>query len=296
MSMKAQGSGIVQSTYGSVSISSTKGIVLNKPTIANSRNKSNLGISTMMELKYTIAARRLFVAASAIFSFMTIGSVANDGLLQCHRCGKTCQTHTLVEKTIMVPMKVIETRLESCVVENCEEREEKYTCFNVVPNTKQIKKECDYLADEVKTKKVTKTDPKLVDISVTKLTMIKVPQIELAEQTVLKEVCTECGKMCVEETCLCEKARMVDDHRTEQTCQAQLIFEKTTKDIFYCVKTPKKYTIDCGEETSMKLVPVEKTRKVNVMVPSIEKRSVEVEVTRMVPKKILCCEKCACGH
>lgn len=249
-----------------------------------------------MDLQYTIAVRRLFVAASVIASFMTVGLVANDGPNQCQRCGNPCQTHVLVEKTIMVPMKVIEKRLETCVVETCEEREEKYTCFNVVPETRPFKKECSYLADEVKTKKITESQERLVDIPVTKLSFVKVPQIELVEQVVQKEVCTECGKMCVEETCLCEKARMVDSHCTTQKCEPQLIFEKTTKDIFYCVKTPKKYTIDGGEETAMKLVPVEKTRTVSVMVPKIEKNVIEVEVTRMVPKKILCCEKCACGH
>jgi hypothetical protein len=250
----------------------------------------------MMDQLYTITARRIFIASAALVSLYTAGLVANDGPNQCQRCGKACQTHVLVEKTIMVPMTVIEKRLETRVVETCEEREEKYTCFNVVPETKPIKKECNYLADEIKTKKITETEERLVDIPVTTLSLVKVPQIELVEQVVQKEVCTECGKMCVEETCLCEKARMVDSHCTTQKCEPQLIFDKTTKDIFYCVKTPKKYTVDCGEETAMKLVPVEKTRKVNVMVPKIEKYVIEVEVTKMVPKKILCCEKCACGH
>ncbi len=246
----------------------------------------------MMDRVYTIVVNKLLVSTAALVTFLTVGLVANELPHRCHRCGKSCQPHVLVEKTIMVPMKVIEMRVESCVVENCEERAEKYTCFKVVPETKQIKKECGYLADEIKSKTITETEAKLVDVAVTKLKITKVPQIEVKEQVVQREVCTGCGKMCVEETCLCEKARMVEDHRTEQGCEKQLIFENTTKDIFYCVRTPKTHTIDCGEETVMKLVPYEKTRTVNVMVSKIEKRAVEVEVTRMVPKKIWCCEQC----
>lgn len=217
-----------------------------------------------------------------------------EGLLhRCEHCGKSCQAHTLVEKTVLCPVKVIETRLKPCLVQTCEEREEKYTAFKCVPETRTIKKECCYLLDEVKTKEITETDCQLVDINLTRVKNIKVPEYELVESCVEKRVCTECGPVCVAERCLEEKARMVDDICVEQDCEKQLVFHKTTKDIFYCVKTPKKHTIECAEETVYKLEPIEKTRKVKVTVPKIEYRPYEVEVTKMLPKKVLCCVHCS---
>jgi len=236
----------------------------------------------------------------ALLSLLAFGAAAtpnrtfaHEPFHGCAKCGKACQQHVLVERTVMVPTVVTEKRLKTCVVENCEEREEKYTCFFVKPETKPITKECCYLADEIKTKSVTTTVGKLVQNPLTRLKKVQIPQVELIEKTICEAVCTECGPACVEKTCTCEKTTLVDDFVTEQDCAPQLVFEKTTKDIFYCVKTPKKLKLDCGEETVMKLEPVEKTRKVMVMVPKIEKQIYEVEVTRMVPKKILCCVECS---
>ncbi len=235
-----------------------------------------------------------------VWSLLTMGtlsssskSLGHEPIHGCERCGKACQQHVLVERTVMVPTLVTEKRLKTCIVENCEERDEKYTCFVVKPETTPISKECCYLADEIKSKTVTTSVGKIVQNPLTRLKKVQVPQVELIEKTFTEEICTECGVACVEKTCTCEKTTLVDDFVTEQDCAPQLIFERTTKDIFYCVKTPKKLKVDCGEETVMKLQPVEKTRKVMVMVPKIEKQVYEVEVTKMVPKKILCCVECS---
>jgi hypothetical protein len=248
---------------------------------------------TMMDRKYF----RLGIAVLSVITswpvFLSRPGIGADLFHKCQQCGKACQQHVLVEKTVMVPTLVTEMRVKSCVVESCEERQETYTCFVVKPVTKPITKECCYLADEIKTKKVTTTVGKVVQNPLTRLKKIQVPQVELIEKTIMEQICTECGPACTEKTCVCEKTRLVDDFITEQDCEPQLIFEKTTKDIFYCVKTPKKYKIDCGEEVVMKLEPVEKTRTVMVMVPRIEKQAYEVEVTRMLPKKIQCCVECS---
>ena len=214
----------------------------------------------------------------------------------CSSCGKQCESHTLVECTIMCPVKVIETRLKPCVTCVCEEREEKYLAFKVEPEERVIKKECCYLLDEVKSKEITEKDCQIVDINVAKVHNIKVPQYEMVEVVRQKEICTECGPMCVEETCLEERARMVDDICVEQACEKQLIMHETKKEIFYCVKTPKKQTLECTEETAYKLVPVQKTRKVMVDVPKIEYKPYEVVVTKNVPKKVICCQACANKH
>lgn len=217
-----------------------------------------------------------------------------EGLLsRCHHCGKSCQPHTLVEKTVMCPVKVIETRVKPCVVEKCEEREEKYTAFKVVEETRTIKKDCCYLLDEVKSKEIIDKQCQLIDVNVSRTKNVLVPQYETVEKCVQREVCTKCGPVCVEETCLEERARLVPGSADEQDCEKQLVFLETKKDLFYCVKTPKKHTIECAKETVFKMEPVEKTRKVQVMVPKIEYQPYEVEVTKMLPKKVLCCVPCS---
>ncbi len=212
---------------------------------------------------------------------------------RCEHCGKSCQPHMLVEKTIMCPVQVIETRVKPCLVEKCEERDEKYTAFQCVPDTRTIKKECCYLLDEVKSKEITEKKCQLVDIEVSRTKNVLVPAYELVETCVQKQVCTECGPMCVEERCLQEKARMAAGTCQEQDTDKQLVFMETKKDFFYCVKTPKKHTIECAKETFYKLKPVEKTRKVQVTVPKIEYVPYEVEVTKMLPKKVVCCVSCS---
>ncbi len=246
-----------------------------------------------MDRKYFKVGIASLVIFGSAGLFSAAKAIAGELLAGCHHCGKKCTSYQLVEKTVMVPTVITEKRLRTHVVCNCEEKEEKYTCFVVKPETKPIKKDCCYLADEIKTKTISNTQGKIVNNELTRLKRIQVPQTEMVEKTIQREVCTECGPVCVEETCTCPKTTLVDDWTTEQGCAPQLIFETTTKDIFYCVKTPKKHTIDCGEETVMKLQPVEKTRKVMVNVPKIEKEVYEVEVTKMIPKKILCCVECS---
>lgn len=217
-----------------------------------------------------------------------------EGLLsRCHHCGKDCQPHKLVEKTILCPVKVIETRVKPCVVEKCEEREEKYTAFKCVEETRTITKDRCYLLDEVKSKQITEKECQLIDVNVSRTKNVLVPNYEMVETCTEKQICTRCGPVCVEECCLEEKARLVPGSHEEQDCEKQLVFVETKKDIFYCVKTPKKHTIECAKETVFKLEPVEQTRKVQVMVPTIEYRPYEVEVTKMLPKKVLCCVPCA---
>ncbi len=217
-----------------------------------------------------------------------------EGLFhRCEHCGKSCQPHTLVEKTIMCPVQVIETRVKPCLVEKCEEREEKYTAFKCVPDERTIKKECCYLLDEVKSKEIVDKKCQLVNVDVTRTKNILVPAYELVEKCVQKEVCTKCGPVCVEECCLQEKARMAASTCVEKDTDKQLVFLETKKDFFYCVKTPKKHTIECAKESFFKLEPVQQTRKIQVMVPKIEYVPYEVEVTKMLPKKVLCCVPCS---
>lgn len=241
--------------------------------------------------------RRAFLALLAVSSLSVPAILNASGLFhKCDHCGRECEQHVLVECTVMVPMKVMETRVKYCLVEKTEEREETYTVFEAKPVKREIKKECCYLEDEVKEKKITQKECKIIDVPVSVAKNVKVPLIECVEEKVMKEVCTECGPVCVEETCMVEKARMVCDVVVEQKCEPRLVFEKTKKDIFYCVKTPKKQTIECAVEETVELVPVEKTRKVCVTVPKFEKQCYEVETVKMVPKKIQCCAKCSHAH
>ncbi|QDV25548.1 hypothetical protein [Aureliella helgolandensis] len=234
----------------------------------------------------------LFLAVLGTWLVPTV--VQSEGLLhRCGQCGKACQQHMLVETTMMCPVKVIETRLKPCLVETCEEREETYTAFRRVPEKRTIKKELCYLLDEVKSKEIVEKSCQLVNVDVTRVNNVLVPQYEMGQTCVQKQVCTECGPVCVEECCLEEKARMIPDVRVEQDCEKQLVFQETKKDFFYCVKTPKKHTIECAEETVYKLEPVEQTRKVKVNVPKIEYQPYEVEVVKMLPKKVVCCVHCS---
>jgi hypothetical protein len=215
----------------------------------------------------------------------------------CDRCGKSCHEHHLVKKTIMVPVVVTETRLKTCVIQKTEEREETYTVFKPVTKTQKFEKEICYLADEVKRKTITQTECHRVQNPVNRVSSIKVPVDEYYQGTELRRVCDECGReVCVEVPCTCKKTRLEKDLQSDFYQVEDVVFEKTTKDIDYCVKTPKKHKELCAEETVCKLEPVVKKRKVQVCVPEIIKQPVEVKVTRMVPKTICCCEKCSHSH
>ena len=75
-------------------------------------------------------------------------------------------------------------------------------------------------------------------------------------------------------------------------CEPQIVFEEVEKEIFFCVKEPKSRTEECAEETIYELQPVTKTRMVEVCVPRVVRKPVEVKVKKMLPKTIYCCESC----
>ena len=231
------------------------------------------------------------IAAAALLSLAPLAAQGNH-FLRCHHCGKNCQTHQLVEKTIMVPRRVVQLQGKNCVVTKEEEREEKYTVFVMKPATREFKKECWYLDDEVKEKLITKIEPKLVSVPVSRTNHVKIPETVCIEETRCHQECTKCGPTCVCETCPVEKTYLHDSTELQEYCETQLVIDKTKCTIFYCVKTPKSHKIPCAEEKYFQLVPEERTRKVTVCVPKIEKQNVEVEVTKMMPCKIWVCEAC----
>ena len=232
------------------------------------------------------------VAAAALtFSSVNIAAAGSN----CDACGCNCQATRLVAKTVMVPTVVTERRFKSCVVKTMKEREETYTAFKRVPVTRKYTKKKCYLEDEVKTKMITETKCKHVKNPVISTVPVKVPVEEFHERLVQREVCTECGKVCIEEPCTCKVVRLKTDLETRQCEVNDVVFEKVKREIDYCVKTPKVREELCAEETTYELVPVEKTRKVQVCVPEVVKKAVDVQVTKMLPKTIYCCEKCA-GH
>lgn len=238
--------------------------------------------------------KQLIVALFAIAGGISGSLQANDC---CESCGAQCGKHRLVARTVMVPKTVIETQVKSCLIYKTETREETYTVFKRVPDERKIYKEVCYLDDEVKSKEITETNCKLVEIPVTKECKTKVPVSEFQQGVRLKECCDQCGnKICVEEPCCCEVVREVDGIKSECVEEIQVVFEKTKRTIDYCVKTPKKSKELVCEETAYKLVPVEKTRTVEVQVPEYVKQPCEVKVRKMVPQTIYCCEKCCDNH
>jgi hypothetical protein len=233
----------------------------------------------------------LVAVATLLASAPAVG--LGNHLLRCHHCGKHCQTHQLVEKTVMVPKKVIEIRGKNCVVMKNVEREEKYTVFVMKPDKRAYKKPVCYLDDEVKEQVITKIEPKLVSVPVNRVNHLKVPgEPVCSDELRCHEECTKCGPVCVCEVCPVEKTYLVDSVDAQLYNETQLVIDKSQCNIAYCVKTPKSYTIPCAEEEYFHLVPVERTRKVTVCIPKIEKQNIEVEVTKMVPCKIFVCEAC----
>jgi hypothetical protein len=211
----------------------------------------------------------------------------------CGRCGSACDAHRLVKKTVMVPCVITETRLETCVVKQEVEKEETYTVFKRVPVTRKFEKETCYLADEIKTQMIETKQCHQVENPVIRTFAVNVPVTEQQTTMHKREICTECGKVCIEEPCTCQITRMKRDLQTTQYCEKDVVFEKTKKEISYCVKTPKMHKEFCAEETTYVLEPVEKTRTVTVCVPEIIQKPVDVQVIKKLPKTIYCCEKCA---
>lgn len=235
------------------------------------------------------------IAASTLLGLAPVVA-QGDQFLRCHRCGKNCQSHQLVEKTIMVPKRVVELRGQNCVVTKEEEKEEKYTVFVMKPKSRDFSKVCWYLDDEVKEQVITKIEPKLVSVPVERTNNVKIPETVCTEEVRCREECTKCGPTCVCEVCPVEKTYLHDGKEVENCCEKQLVIDKTKCTIFYCVKTPKSHKIPCATEKYFELVPEERTRKVTVCVPKIEKKNVEVEVTKMLPCKVWVCEPCCAAR
>ena len=235
----------------------------------------------------------MFRFGLAIVSFGVL--LASQGIAQggscCDLCGNKCK-YKMVAKTIQVPITITETRMKTCVIKNMVEKEETYTAFKRVPVKQTYEKETCYLEDEIKTQTITEQKCKRVKNQVVREEAVRYPVQEIRHGTRQREVCTECGKVCVEEPCTCCINKEERGMQTRCYEVDDVVFEKTTKEISYCVKTPKKRKEFCAEETTYKLEPVEKTRKVCVCVPEITKKPVEVQVTKYYPKTIYCCEKC----
>jgi hypothetical protein len=237
--------------------------------------------------------RTLSAAVSVSFWLASASLIYAGNTCSCDHCGSACDTHRLVKKTIMVPCVVTETRLKTCVVKRSVEKEETYTVFRRVPVTRRFEKETCYLEDDIKTQMIEKKQCRQVENPVVRSYAVNVPVTEVHESVRQREVCTECGKVCIEEPCTCKVTRMQREMRSTNYCEKDVVFETTKKEISYCVKTPKIHKEFCAEETVYVLEPVEKTRTVVVCVPEIIKKPIEVQVVKMLRKTVYCCEKCA---
>jgi len=244
---------------------------------------------------------------AAAFACLLLVTSANPSTA-CDRCGRDggCAFHCeccdceccpcqLTERTIMVPMCVTETHMKVQIVETMKEREETYTVFQSVPKKRTYSKECCYLETEVKSKDITVEQCRRVQNPVTLEDTVKIPITEFHESVCQREICTICGKVCIEEPCTCQVTRTADMPRVQECMRQDVVFEECKKTIDYCVKTPKFDKKECAVETVCELVPVQKTRKVQVCVPEAVKVPCDVKVTRMVAKKIVCCDECWCA-
>jgi hypothetical protein len=245
---------------------------------------------------------RAFLASALLLTTLTGAASACDrcgrhgaGALCCQVCECECCPCQIAQRTIMVPMCVTETHMKVKIVKTMKEREETYTVFQSVPKKRTYSRECCYLEQEVKSKEITCINCRRVQNPVTLVDTVKIPVTEIQEGVRRREICTECGKVCIEEPCTCLVTRTADMPRVQNCTREDVVFEECKKTIDYCVLTPKFATKECGEETVCELVPVTKTRKVQVCVPEAIKVPVDVKVTRMVAKQIMCCEDCWCA-
>jgi len=237
---------------------------------------------------------------SAIAAFLGWCCVAHVGYAGdgpcCSHCGaRDCQ---VVECTVMVPMTVTETRVKNCVVTKHVDRQETYTVFRRVPEKRKYTKELCYLDDEVKSKEIERKTCHIVMNPVEQTFRVKVPVCEVQTQMVESEQCIDGEMVIVEEPCTKTVVREQEEVRT-QTCERpQLVHDVTKCTIDYCVKTPKKHEVPCMEEVEYKLVPETRTRTVTACVPTIERQTYDVQVTKMFPQTVICCQHCAgkLGH
>lgn len=209
----------------------------------------------------------------------------------CSHCGADgCQ---LVECTVMVPTSVTETRVRNCIVKKQVEREETYTVFRRVDEKREFTKELCYLDDEVKSQEIEQKTCHIVTNPVIQTYRVKVPVCEEHTEMVATQRCIDGQMVVVEEPCTQQVVREREEVRTRTCERPQVVYETTKCTIDYCVKVPKKHEIPCMEETESKLVPETRTRKVTACVPTIERQPYDVQVTKMLPRTVLCCQQCA---
>lgn len=215
--------------------------------------------------------------------------------LACGKCGKRFPCCQLIPCKVTVCEEVKETRVKTCLTTVKEEREETYTVFVPRKKTRTFTNERCYLADEIKTRTITEKKCHVVHLPVVR---------ECKSQSVERCKCGKCnkcadgkiascqGKECGQQPCQCETAVIRDEKRSSETCEADVVIATTTRQIDYCVQTPKTKKCECVE-TYYELEPITKTRKVSVCVPKYVREPQEVTVCRTVCKSVMCCPCCA---
>lgn len=217
----------------------------------------------------------------SVAATIAVSTYATDH--QTHRCAECGCKHgqkKLVRKVEYEPRLITEQRTKSRVVYNEVEREEEYTVFKMVPKDRVIKEDCWYLEDEVKQKEIEKKKCQIVQLDVD------------SERNVLIPVTEVTCKMCGCKPCVCSKTYLAPSVKMEEKKQGAVIFPTVKKLVDYCVKTPKKHTIEKAKETVMTLQPVTQKRTVKVCVPEIVKDVVEVQVWKQVEREYWVCEEC----
>ncbi len=231
----------------------------------------------------------LFVMAAAWFGTLAVTNVVAAGDC-CPKCGASCR---LVECTVMVPVTVTETRVKNCIVKKEVQRQEEYSVFRRVDASQEFKKEICYLDDEIKSKEITQERCKVVNNPAIQSYRVKVPVCQEETHMVQTERCIDGEMVLVEEPCTKTVMREIEEVRERECTRPQLVFDEQKCTIDYCVKTPKTHTVPCAEETYFKLERETRTRDVTVCVPEIERRTYDVQVTKMYPKTVHCCPECA---
>lgn len=242
---------------------------------------------------------RIIALGSLLVFVLVNASTACDrcgqGGVCCEACQLECCPCEMVQKTIMVPCTITETRMKVQIVKTTKDREETYTVFQCVPKKQTFTKECCYMETEVKSKEITCEQCRRVQQHVVFEDKVTVPGATEYHQEMRcrEEGCCLCPT-CVSEPCTCKITRGMEVPRVQECERPGVVFEETKKTIDYCVQTPKFEKKECGTETVYELVPVTKTRKVQVCVPEAVKVPVDVKVMKMVPKEICVCKHCWC--
>jgi hypothetical protein len=217
---------------------------------------------------------------------MLRGSESGTGKTHaCAQCGRKVPSCQVVECTIMVPMTVIETRMKSHVVYVEKELTEKYTVLvrkKKEPRTYYKPYWC--LEDKIEELEITEERCLVVMSPVTREQKVQVA-VPIGSDDVLHP--GDSGKT----ACQRELAVLQEEVQSCTTLEPKLVFDTTKRKIHYCTKVPRE--IECGKETVYELVPELRERKVQAWVPELKKHPVTVEVCRMVPKTVLCCQACS---